>query len=65
MTSSNDIALKVEELLSELLGGDDFGSWVNGEILVGGGDKISLINPATAKELMAYQDATTTNTVLI
>jgi len=35
----------------------EFGSWVNGELLVGSGEKIELINPATAQVLLCYLDA--------
>ena len=38
---------QVEALLKELLGDTSFGSWVGGELVLGKGDTITLVNPAT------------------
>lgn len=48
---------QVEQLLIELLGSTDFGSWVRGELVLGGGDQIALTNPATGQVFMRYSDA--------
>jgi betaine-aldehyde dehydrogenase len=49
---------QVEQLLNELLGSTQFGSWIGGQMLLGKGDEISLINPATGHSFMTYADAT-------
>ncbi len=49
--------LQVAALLRELLGSDRFGSWVDGALVEGLGETISLINPATGQPFMAYRDA--------
>lgn len=48
---------QIRELLRELLGSSEFGSWVGGEMLVGGGEDIHLVNPATGNSFMSYRDA--------
>lgn len=48
---------QVAQLLITLLGSDKFGSWINGDIVLGSGENIDLINPATGKVFMQYQDA--------
>lgn len=49
---------QVEQLLSQLLGSTSFGSFVAGELVLGKGDTITLINPATGKGFLDYKDAT-------
>jgi len=49
---------QVEQLLNKLLGSTEFGSWVDGQMVVGCGAEIQLINPATGQGFMTYQDAT-------
>ena len=48
---------QVEALLSGLLGSAEFGSWVGGELLLGNGEEIQLINPATGAMFITYRDA--------
>lgn len=49
---------EVQQLLIELIGAHgDFGSWIAGQLVVGEGKPIRLINPATGGELLSYQDA--------
>ncbi len=57
MDMTNHGAEQVTELLNRLLPGGVFGSYVAGQLMAGEGETISLINPATAGEFMAYQDA--------
>ncbi|MDC9720908.1 MAG: aldehyde dehydrogenase family protein [Gammaproteobacteria bacterium] len=51
---------QVQELLTSLLASADFGSWINGELVPGTGDSITLVNPATGKGFLDYKDATET-----
>lgn len=53
----NNGEAQVEQLLVELLGGAEFGSWVGGEMVPGGGAEITLTNPATGESFMSYRDA--------
>lgn len=48
---------QVKALLNELLGTSEFGSWIDGELVAGNGDDISLINPATGQVFLNYRDA--------
>ncbi|MCO4757338.1 MAG: aldehyde dehydrogenase family protein [Oceanospirillaceae bacterium] len=48
---------QVEALLSKLLGSAELGSWVGGEQVLGEGEEIRLINPATGATFMTYRDA--------
>lgn len=48
---------QVEALLISLLGSAEFGSWVGGDMVLGKGEAIQLINPATGKHFMTYNDA--------
>ncbi|WP_422103272.1 aldehyde dehydrogenase family protein [Vreelandella sp.] len=49
--------------LAELLAGFDlsaatpFSNWINGEVVAGEGESITLINPATGEALLSYRDA--------
>lgn len=52
---------QVAELLTALLGTDQFGSWINGELVAGTGENIDLVNAATGKVFMQYRDAGTNN----
>ncbi|MBE9397470.1 aldehyde dehydrogenase family protein [Pontibacterium sp. N1Y112] len=47
----------IEVLLNALLGSAEFGSWVGGEQVLGEGEEIQLINPATGAAFMTYRDA--------
>ena len=49
---------QVEQLLRKLLGNTSFGSWVGGELVLGKGDTITLVNPATGSGFLEYSDAT-------
>ncbi|CCN83504.1 putative betaine aldehyde dehydrogenase [Vibrio nigripulchritudo SFn27] len=49
--------VQVQVLLKTLLGSDAFGSWINGELVQGQGDDISLTNPATGGSFLTYKDA--------
>lgn len=53
----NNGEAQVSALLHELLGQSTFGSWINGELVAGQGESITLINPATGQAFMEYQDA--------
>mgnify|MGYP000695557480 CR=1 FL=1 len=48
---------QVATLLTELLGTTAFGSWVDGELVEGKGETVSLVNPATGQAFMEYRDA--------
>ncbi len=48
---------QVSALLIELLGQQEFGSWVNGELVLGQGETVTLTNPATGAAFMEYKDA--------
>ena len=48
---------QIEQLLIELLGSAEFGSWVGGEMVPGSGAEITLTNPATGESFMTYRDA--------
>ena len=48
---------QVEALLNALLGSAELGSWVGGEQVLGEGEEIRLINPATGATFMTYRDA--------
>jgi len=48
----------VAALLKELLGDTSFGSWVDGELVLGKGESITLVNPATGSGFLEYSDAT-------
>lgn len=51
---------QVAALLTALLGieasTDQFGSWINGELILGTGENIDLVNAATGKVFMQYRD---------
>lgn len=57
LTIEKNGELAVKNLLIDLLGDSQFGSWIAGEIMPGKGETISLINPATGHAFMSYLDA--------
>ncbi|EGG95530.1 Aldehyde dehydrogenase [gamma proteobacterium IMCC1989] len=48
---------QIDVLLKGLFGSTDFGSWVAGDMMLGKGEDIQLINPATGHSFMSYRDA--------
>jgi len=48
---------QLQTLLDRLLGTTAFGSWVGGELVIGSGAEIELVNPATGQLLTTYADA--------
>jgi len=60
-TVENNGEQQVAALLTQLLGSDQFGSWINGELVAGTGESIDLVNAATGKVFMQYRDAGVNN----
>ena len=48
---------EVAALLAEFFPKGEFGSWIGGALVPGTGAEVTLINPATAKAFLTYQDA--------
>ncbi len=59
----NSLSQHACDHLAELLAGFDlsaatpFSNWINGEVVAGEGESITLINPATGEALLSYRDA--------
>lgn len=54
---TQDTGARVAELLKDYLPGAEIGSWVNGEVLKGAGDELTLTDPATGKGFATFRDA--------
>jgi acyl-CoA reductase-like NAD-dependent aldehyde dehydrogenase len=52
-----DPSARIADLLSGFLPSREIGSWVNGEVLVGGGETVDLTDPASGKVFARYKDA--------
>jgi len=52
-----DQGARIGELLAPFLSKKKIGSWVNGEVLPGTGERLELVDPATGKPFAAFQDA--------
>lgn len=48
---------RIRELLAEFLPGKEIGSWVNGEVLIGAGDTLDLVDPSSGKPFASFRDA--------
>lgn len=53
----SDPSIRIREILSRFLPGQDIGSLVNGEVMLGSGEELSLTDPATGRVFARYRDA--------
>lgn len=56
-TADTDQNARIAALLANYLPSKDIGSWVNGEVLLGSGEILDLVDPATGKSFATYKDA--------
>ena len=54
---ARDPGPRVRELLGTFIAGAEIGSLVDGEIVIGGGDELTLTDPATGKAFATFKDA--------
>src|SRR5262245_54335549 len=52
-----DAGLRIGEILRAFLPGEEIGSWVDGAVLPGKGEALSLTDPATGRAFATFRDA--------
>lgn len=57
LATTPEIATRVAQLLTELLGTPDIGSYIGGEMVAGTGETLDLTDPASGKVFAQYRDA--------
>ncbi len=60
LATTPEIATRVAQLLTELLGTPDIGSYIGGEMVTGAGETLDLTDPASGKVFAQYRDAART-----
>lgn len=57
LTTHTETAVRIREILSRFLPDQDIGSLVNGDMVFGAGEELSLTDPATGQVFARYRDA--------
>lgn len=57
VTMERDPGLRIREIFHGFVPGEEIGSWVNGEMLTGSGEELTLTDPATGKAFATFRDA--------